>query len=136
MGGWITQHLGRPNRTLALNFTAIAAVLWVLPLTSSYALVFAALGLIFGPAGGLIMALPSQVLSSEHRAVGMGIFFTVYYVGMGIFPAIAGYIRDVSVDPAAPLWFAGFMILAAMLALVGFRILVTRISVPSIAVGA
>jgi MFS family permease len=56
----------------------------------------------------------------------MGIFFTVYYIGMGIIPAIAGYIRDVSGNPAAPFWFAASMILVALVSLIGFRILLTR----------
>ena len=67
------------------------------------------------------MALPAQVLRVENRAVGMGIFFTVYYIGMGIGSSIAGYARDASGDPAAPFWMAGLMILIAMLALIGFR---------------
>ena len=108
---------------MVVSFIAIAAAIWVIPLTSSHGLMFAILGSIFGPAGGLIMALPTKVLRDENRAVGMGMFFTIYYIGLGIFPAIAGYIRDVSDDPAAPFWLAGAMIIAAMLALLGFRIL-------------
>ena len=126
MGGWFAEHIGRPITTMVVSFIAIAIVIWIIPLISSYALMFAILGLIFGPAGGLIMALPTQVLRDENRAVGMGIFFTVYYIGMGIFPAVAGYIRDISGNPASPFWFAGAMILVAMLALLGFRILLIR----------
>ena len=101
VGGWFAEHIERPTVTMVASFIAIATVIWMIPLTSFYGLMFAILGLIFGPAGGLIMALPTKVLRSENRAVGMGMFFTIYYVGMGIFPAIAGYIRDVSDDPAA-----------------------------------
>ena len=89
-------------------------------------MIFATLGIIFGPAGGLIMALPAQVLSKENRAIGMGIFYTIYYLGMGVFPAIAGYARDVTGNPAAPLILAGVAILFAVLALVGFRMLKIR----------
>jgi len=124
MGGWIAEHIGRPIRTMVVSFIAIAIVIWMIPLTSYYAVMFALLGLIFGPAGGLIMALPTQVLRAENRAVGMGVFFTVYYIGMGIFPAIAGFARDISGDPAAPFWFAGIIILMAMLALLSFAVVV------------
>ena len=123
LGGWFAERIGRPVATMAVSFIAIAIVIWAIPLTSSHALMFSILGLLFGPAGGLIMALPTQVLRDENRAVGMGIFFTVYYIGMGTFPAIAGYIRDVSGNPATPFWFAGAMILVALLALLGFRTL-------------
>ena len=80
------------------------------------------LGIVFAPAGGLIMALPAQVLRPENRAIGMGIFFTIYYLGMGIFPALAGTIRDISGNPAAPLVLAGIAILCAIFILAGFRI--------------
>lgn len=126
VGGWLAEHIGRPNAIMVASFIAIAAVIWTIPVTSSHVWTFAILGLIFGPAGGLIMALPAQVLRDENRAVGMGIFFTVYYMGMGVFPGIAGYVRDISGNPAAPFWFAGAMILVAMLALISFRIICNK----------
>ncbi len=122
LGGWFAERIGRPMSTIVISFIAIAIAIWMIPLTSSYVVMFAILGVVFGPAGGLIMALPAQVLRSENRAIGMGIFYTVYYIGMGICPAIAGYARDISGNPAAPLWIAGLMILVAILALLGFRI--------------
>ena len=126
LGAWFAERIGRPTATIVASFIAIALICWVIPVTSFYTIMFGILGVIFGPAGGLIMALPTQVLHAENRAVGMGIFFTVYYLGMGIFPAIAGYVRDITGDPAAPLWFAGIMIVVALLALAGFVTLVRR----------
>ena len=72
------------------------------------------------------MALPSQVLQPQNRAIGMGIFFTVYYLGMGIFPSIAGLARDLTGNPAAPLVLAGLTICLALMALAGFRRLLNR----------
>ena len=72
------------------------------------------------------MALPAQVLHQDNRAMGMGIFFATYYAGMSIFPAIAGYTRDTSDDPAAPFFVAGIAIIMAMLALTGFLFVKTR----------
>jgi MFS family permease len=111
---------------MVVTFLLIAILIWMIPFTSSYVVMFAAIGIIFGPAGGLIMALPAQVLHKDNRAVGMGIFYTIYYAGMGIFPAIAGYTRDVTGNPAAPLFLAGVAILCAILALLCFRIMQIR----------
>ena len=108
---------------MTASFLAILILIWVIPFSGVYLVLFAVLGLVFGPAGGLIMALPSQVLQQQNRAVGMGIFFTVYYAGMGIFPALAGYARDFTGNPAAPLFLAGLAILLAMCALAGFHAL-------------
>ena len=126
LGAWFAERIGRPVSTMVVTFVAIAILIWMIPVTSFYIVLFATIGIVFGPAGGLIMALPAQVLSKENRAIGMGIFFTIYYIGMGIFPAIAGYARDVTGNPAVPLILAGVAILFAVLALVGFRVIQIR----------
>ena len=126
LGAWFAERIGHPVPTMVVTFIAIAILTWMIPVTSFYIVIFATIGIIFGPAGGLIMALPAQVLSKENRAIGMGIFYTIYYVGMGVFPAIAGYARDATGNPAAPLILAGVAILFALLALVGFRIIQIR----------
>ena len=133
LGAWIAERIDRPISTMVVTFIAIAILTWMIPVTSFYIVIFAMLGIVFAPAGGLIMALPGQVLKKENRAIGMGIFYTVYYVGMGVFPPIAGYARDVTGNPAAPLLLAGVAILFAVLALLGFRIIQIR-HVKSIAV--
>ena len=50
------------------------------------------LGIVCGVPAGPIMSLPARVLGPETRAVGMGIYFTVYYVGMFVAPAAAGWL--------------------------------------------
>jgi len=126
LGAWIAERIGRPVSTMVVTFIAISILIWMIPVTSFYLVIFGALGIIFGPAGGLIMALPAQVLSKENRAIGMGIFFTIYYLGMGVFPALAGYVREVTGDPAAPLILAGVAILFAIPALAGARVIRIR----------
>jgi MFS family permease len=121
LGALIVERIGRPVSTMVVIFVAIALLLWMIPFTSSHILIFIMLGIVFAPAGGLIMALPAQILRTENRAIGMGIFYTIYYLGMGIFPALAGTIRDITGNPAAPLILAGMAILCAVLALAGFR---------------
>lgn len=126
LGGWFAERVGRPNVTMALCFVAVALVIWLIPMASAPLILFAALGLIFGPPGGLIMALPSEIMQPHNRAVGMGIYFTCYYVGMGVCPALAGLARDLTGHPAAPLYFAGAMSIVALGALAGVRALQRR----------
>jgi len=134
VGAWVAERIGRPVTTIVVTFLGIAMLIFTIPFTSSYLVIFAAIGIVFGPAGGLIMALPAQVLQKENRAIGMGIFFTIYYVGMGVFPAIAGYTREVTGNPAAPLVLAGVAILLAILALTGFRIVQRRHTSEAVAI--
>lgn len=126
LGAWAAERIGRPVTTMVISFLALALLIWAIPFTAAYLLIFVTIGLVFGPAGGLIMALPSQVLQPQNRAIGMGIYFTVYYLGMGIFPSIAGLARDLTGNPAAPLVLAGMTICLALLALAGFRRLLKR----------
>ena len=79
------------------------------------------MGLLFAPPGGLIMALPAAAARPDRRAVAMGIYFTCYYAGMGVLPALAGYARDMTGNAAAPFWFAGAMLIIASLLLLQFR---------------
>ena len=122
LGAWLAERSGRPFATLVLILIAIAVLILMVPFIPWYTAMFIMLGIVFAPAGGLIMALPAQVLRKENRAVGMGIFFTIYYVGMGIFPVIAGYTLDLTGSPVAPLILAGVVILLAVVALVWFRL--------------
>ena len=126
MGAWIAERIGRPDLTIIATFVAAASLIWMIPISNFYIIIFAALGLVFGPAGGLIMALPSQVLSKENRAIGMGIFFTIYYLGMAILPVIAGYVQDFTGSPSAPFILAGISLLIAIVTLVSFRMIQVR----------
>jgi predicted MFS family arabinose efflux permease len=104
------------------SFFGLGAVaIALLPLLGGAPVLLAAIGLIFGPPGGLIMALPGQAAPPQRRALAMGVYFTVYYVGMGVAPGIAGFARDVSHSAAAPLWLAVAMLVCAALSLAAFR---------------
>jgi len=75
---------------------AIGALGWAACLTvlaSEVGLSGAALlgsGLLLRLPVGVIMAMPSQALRPEGRAVGMGLFYTWLYLGMGMMPPAAG----------------------------------------------
>jgi predicted MFS family arabinose efflux permease len=49
-----------------------------------------ALGLVSGQPAGAVMSLPARVLQPATRAVGMGVFYTVYYAAMMLGPIIGG----------------------------------------------
>ena len=62
----------------------------VLPRSGAVILIVIALGLISGLPAGPIMSLPARVLQPATRAIGMGLFFTVYYAAMMLGPVIGG----------------------------------------------
>jgi hypothetical protein len=59
----------------------------------------------------------------------MGIYFTGYYVGMGVAPGLAGLARDASGSASAPLYLAAALLVGAATLLIAFRaVLVQTIS--------
>jgi MFS family permease len=63
-------------------------------------------GLIGMAPAGVIMAMAGQALRPQVRALGMGIFFTVYYAIMLITPPTAGAILDATDNAQGPIWLA------------------------------
>jgi len=121
LGAIFADRAGHPMATMFTFFAFGALAIALLPVVGGVPLLLAAIGLIFGPPGGLIMALPGQAAPPQRRALAMGVYFTVYYVGMGIVPAIACRARDVTHSAAAPLWLAVVMLACAAIALALFR---------------
>ena len=69
-----------------------------------------AFGLLAGPPASLIMALLGRVLAPESRAFGVGIHYMMFYAGLALLPPVAGWVRDVTGAPAAPIMAAvGFL---------------------------
>jgi len=121
LGAWLADRAGHPMTTMLSFFCLAAGAIALLPYAGGSLGLLAAIGLIFGPPGGLIMALPGQAAPPERRALAMGVYFTVYYIGMGVVPGIAGFARDATHSAAAPLWLAAAMMLLAAIALLAFR---------------
>jgi predicted MFS family arabinose efflux permease len=122
LAGYLAERLGRPNLFLVGGFVVSGLAAAALPFTSAPLYVFALLALAIGAPAGPIMALPAQALRPEHRAGGMGVYFTWYYAGMALLPGLAGLARDVTASTAAPALFAAAMMALALLGLAGFRL--------------
>jgi MFS family permease len=123
LAAFVAQRFGRADLAMHGSFLLVAAGISLVAIFGPSLPAFAVIGLLFAPPAGLIMTVPTQAAPAEHRAVVMGIYFTCYYVGMGLLPALAGYLRDVTGNAATPIWFAATMMLVAMLMLLLFRAL-------------
>lgn len=118
LGGYLADRFGRPYAVMVGTFIAMAIAMPFMLAAPSPLFMLALVGLIAGPAGGVVAALPGRVLAPHARHMGMGVFFTLYYVGMALLPALAGWLRDRLQYDAAPLLFgSALLVLAAGLAL-------------------
>jgi len=94
LGGVIADRTGRINLVLVSGLLLFAALLILAARTDAVLLTFAILGVAGGLSAGPIMSLPASVLRVETRAVGMGIFFTIFYLATVIAPLVGGWLAD------------------------------------------
>jgi predicted MFS family arabinose efflux permease len=128
LAGYIAERMGRQNLFLIGGFVATGFLSAALPFAPTPLIPFTVLALVIGLPAGLIMALPARALRAEHRAGGMGVYFTWYYCGMAALPGLAGFARDVTESDAAPALFAAAMMGLALVGLAGFRLVQRQVT--------
>jgi predicted MFS family arabinose efflux permease len=121
LGGFIAERLGKPNFALVFCFLGIGILMFLLPFVSYPLIWFIALGLLFGPPAGIIVALPAEILKPDNRAFGMGVFYTVYYGSFAALTALAGLTIDLTGNTAMPLTFGGVLLFIIIFILWLFR---------------
>jgi MFS family permease len=121
LGGFLADRTRRPQTILVVGCILFAALMIALPRSDAVILTVAALGLISGQPAGPIMSLPARVLQPATRAIGMGLFFTVYYGAMMLGPVIGGACAKWTGSAAAAFDFGAAMILLCPLILWGFN---------------
>jgi MFS family permease len=126
LGGVLADRTGRGEAIMHACFLAMAVCMPFMLMAPSPLIMLAIIGLVVGPAAGIIMALPARVLRPEARSRGMGVYYTWYYIGMAVLPGIAGWCRDLSGVAAAPLMFASFLVIIAIACAVLFQRLERR----------
>jgi MFS family permease len=99
-GGYLADYLKRPFAVIVASSLLFAVLLLAATRADTLA-IFVALGLVGGLPAGAIMSLPARVLSPSTRAVGMGIYFTVFYIGMVAGPLLGGLVGAAMQSSAA-----------------------------------
>ncbi|MFH1342595.1 MAG: hypothetical protein ABIL01_15540 [Pseudomonadota bacterium] len=82
---------------------------------------YLALGLVSGPPAGPTMSLPARVLQPQTRAIGMGVFFTVFFACMMLGPVLGRICAKWAGSAAAPFDFGAAVILVCPVLLWGFN---------------
>jgi predicted MFS family arabinose efflux permease len=121
LGGASAQWLARPEFVIAAGALAYAVGLAVLPYAPPWPTLLA-VGILGGLPAGSLAAAPAFVLRPESRSAGMGLFYTMYYLGMALMPPVAGWLQDTAGRSAA-VYFAAATILVTLPCYLGFRAL-------------
>jgi MFS family permease len=112
LGGFLADRTGRPLTLLVGGSLALALLLALLTRSSAVIAIVIGLGLVSGQPAGPIMSLPARVLAPQTRAIGMGIFLTVFYAAMMLGPAVAGRLAGRTGSAAAALDLGALVLLA------------------------
>ena len=120
-GGFVADRTGRPELVLVIGCILFAILMVALPRSGAVILTITALGLISGQGAGPIMSLPARVLQPATRALGMGVFYALYYATMMLGPVVAGACAKWAGSASAAFDFGAAMILACPLLLWGFN---------------
>ena len=110
LGGAIAERLGRPVLVTVACVLGMVTALVAAAGGAPAWLTLPAFGALAAPPSSLIMAFAGRALSAESRAFGMGVHYMLFYLGLALLPPLAGLMRDITGDPAAPLLTgAGFL---------------------------
>jgi len=122
LGGLVADRTGRHNAVLAGGLAGFALLLAVTPYLPDALLPagFALMGFLAGLPAGPVMGLPSQVLGPQTRALGMGIFFTLYYAAIMAAPYVAGAAADRLGDVRVTFLLGALMLVACLAAQLAF----------------
>jgi len=121
LGGFLADRSGRPAATLVGGCIVFAMLMAALPRSNEVIPIVIALGMISGQPAGPILSLPARVLKPETRAIGMGIFYTLYYGTMMLGPVVAGACAKWTGSAAAAFDFGAAALLACPLLLLAFN---------------
>ena len=133
-GGFLADRTKRPRTIVVATCVVIAILMVCLPRSGAVVLMIVALGLVSGLPAGPIMSLPAGVLRPQTRAIGMGLFFTIFYGCMMLGPVVGGACAKWAGTAAAAFDFGAVMILACPLILLAFnRIIATAPGTPVMA---
>jgi MFS family permease len=121
MGGLLADRTGRPQTILVVGCIVFAVLMVALPRSGAVISTIVALGLICGQPAGPIMSLPARVLQPATRAIGMGLFYTMYYIAMMLGPVIGGACAKWTGSAAAAFDFGAAVILACPVIFWGFN---------------
>ena len=90
LGGFLADRFKRPQTMLVAGSLLFALFMLVFAHSSAVISTLVVLGIVAGQPAGPTMSLPARVLDPATRALGMGLFYTLYYAAMMVGPMMAG----------------------------------------------
>jgi predicted MFS family arabinose efflux permease len=90
IGGTLADKTKRYSLISVTSYLVFAVLLVAAPRSTSLILAFVALGIVSGLPIASVMSLPVRLLPAGARPIGLGLFYTVFYVAMMVGPGLGG----------------------------------------------
>ena len=111
-GGYLADRTKRPLILAIAASLVVSLLLAWLARTEAVIAALVLIGVIGGLPAGPIMSLAARVLAPETRAIGMGMFYTLFYAAMMLGPAVAGRLAKSAGSAAVALDLGALTVLA------------------------
>lgn len=122
IGGFFLSRLSSPLFFTVATSLCSSALLLLLYSFPDYVVLLAILaGLASGLPVSYYVSLPADAVEKNERGIGIGIFYTWFYVGIACFPVIAGALQDATRLPSTPLLLAAMLPIPAVALLFAYR---------------
>lgn len=121
LGGWVADRYGVVHPMIQLTTAVAALCLLLVPLGGPVIALTILLGVAWSLPVGPYMGILQAAVSPGARAGAYGIYFTLFYGGIGTLPALAGQLRDATGAATAPLYAAAAVMAIGLPALFAFR---------------
>ena len=127
IGGYLADRTGKKDLIILGSLTTFAILLPLSAHTDFVISIYILMGLFAGLAAGPIMGLPSEVLTPGNRGIGIGIFLSLFYVGVVLAPILAGALLETTGNPGAAFYLGSVLLMLGCLAQLAFRFLAKRV---------
>jgi len=127
IGGYLADRTGKKDLIILGSLTTFAILLPLSAHTDFVISIYILMGLFAGLAAGPIMGLPSEVLTPANRGIGIGIFLSLFYVGVVLAPILAGALLETTGNPGAAFYLGSVLLMLGCLAQLAFRFLAKRV---------
>lgn len=124
-GGFLADRTGRNDLMFWGGCLASAAAVAMVPVGGPvvlWVILISLMGFTVGP----VMALPGEVLTPASRSTGVGLYYTLYYLGTTGLPALGGWLLEVTGAAPAVIWFSAACLVVAPFSLLALRLLQRR----------
>lgn len=131
LGGLVADRVNRPTLLIGTGCLAAAVSMIAIACAPRPALWMVVTGILLGLPPSIMMALLPRAVPAEHLATALGVFYSLFYLGMAVSQTLAGLLRDLTGDPAVPLLFAAALMAFTVPAVALFWRLEARPEQPS-----